>query len=63
MGPPYKQLGNAVNVGAVWRALKFLVERDSKELQRSGKGRVLRDLVSNAPENPDQLLGSMIKKR
>jgi DNA (cytosine-5)-methyltransferase 1 len=61
-GAAYKQLGNAVNVGAVWRAFKFLVERDNDVLQKSAKGRALSELISKAPENPDSLLKSISKR-
>jgi DNA (cytosine-5)-methyltransferase 1 len=62
-GAAYKQLGNAVNVGAVWRALKFLAERDAGVLSKSVKGRLLADLINTASQSPDKLLVSIPKKR
>lgn len=53
----YKQLGNGVNIGAVWHVLKSHVERDSEYLQLSKPGRELVKVVLDSPASPDELLG------
>lgn len=50
----YKQLGNGVNVGAVYNVLKAQVLRD---LDLLGKSR-LTDAILSAPANPDIILGN-----
>jgi DNA (cytosine-5)-methyltransferase 1 len=55
----YKQLGNAVNVGAVWNALKFLAVRDREHLESSKRGQQLLNLIETAPSSPDKILKNM----
>src|SRR5690606_33560773 len=55
----YKQLGNGVNVGAVWNVLKAQVARDQDILKgrrdETGRdvGSALIDAVLGAPADPD----------
>jgi DNA (cytosine-5)-methyltransferase 1 len=51
----YKQLGNGVNVGAVYNVLKALVLRDIDLLQ--GKPRLVKSILG-APHDPDEVLAS-----
>jgi DNA (cytosine-5)-methyltransferase 1 len=51
----YKQLGNGVNVGAVYNVLKAQVLRDLDLLQ--GKPKLVKAVLS-APHNPDEVLES-----
>jgi DNA (cytosine-5)-methyltransferase 1 len=52
----YKQLGNGVNVGAVYNVMKALVERDKDLLVK--KERLLR-AITESPSNPDERLAKM----
>lgn len=52
----YKQLGNGVNVGAVYNVLKAQVFRD---LDLLGKSK-LTDAILSAPSNPDFVLGNHV---
>lgn len=49
----YKQMGNGVNVGAVWHVFREHVFRDEDLLKRSAPGRRILDAVSTAPLSPD----------
>lgn len=55
----YRQLGNGVNVGAVWNVLKAQVARDEDILKRpdpvtgSTVGLAIFNAISNAPAGPD----------
>lgn len=49
----YKQLGNGVNVGAVWNILKMHCERDRSVLESTASGRRILAAVDGAPESPD----------
>jgi len=49
----FKQLGNGVNVGAVYNVIKAQVERDNDLL--SGKPELL-DAIQGAPNSPDTYL-------
>jgi DNA (cytosine-5)-methyltransferase 1 len=51
----YKQLGNGVNIGAVYNVLKALVIRDLDLLKADHK--LVRSIIS-APANPDEALAS-----
>jgi DNA (cytosine-5)-methyltransferase 1 len=53
----YKQLGNGVNVGAVYNVMKALVARD-KDLLVGKKG--LLKSVTEAPANPDDRLAKLL---
>ena len=55
----YKQLGNGVNVGAVWNILKWHVERDKDLLNKTEIGRAIYNSISSAPESPDGTLAAM----
>jgi DNA (cytosine-5)-methyltransferase 1 len=55
----YKHLGNAVNVGAVWNALKFLAVRDREHLESSKRGQQLLTIIETAPSSPDKILKNM----
>jgi DNA (cytosine-5)-methyltransferase 1 len=52
-GPTYKQLGNGVNVGAVYNVMKAVVNRDQDLLMRKP---MLLDGILNAPISPDETL-------
>ena len=54
----YKQLGNAVNVGVIYNALKALVIRDLDLLQNHPK---LTRAILGAPVNPDHVLENYSK--
>ncbi|QCW51016.1 DNA cytosine methyltransferase [Nocardioides dongxiaopingii] len=49
----YKQLGNAVSVGAVWHAMREHVDRDADLLRRTPEGSRILDSVRAAPGSPD----------
>ncbi|MEY3538547.1 MAG: hypothetical protein RL645_1361 [Actinomycetota bacterium] len=52
----YKQLGNGVNVGAVWFILRQHVARDKALLEKNDQGKRILEAISKAPENPDLAL-------
>lgn len=53
----YKQMGNGVNVGAVWHIVKEHVSRDEKLLEGHGEaGRAIIKAVLDAPKSPDEIL-------
>lgn len=52
----YKQMGNGVNVAAVWHVLREQVRRDEDLLKRSPEGQNILNAVLNAPLSPDMLL-------
>lgn len=55
----YKQMGNGVNVGAVWHVLREHVLRDEDVLKTTEEGRRLFDAVTSAPLSPDGILATM----
>jgi DNA (cytosine-5)-methyltransferase 1 len=54
--PTYKQLGNGVNVGAVYNVMKAVVIRDKDLLSRKPD---LIKSISRAPNNPDEILSKL----
>lgn len=59
----YKQLGNGVNVGAVWNMLRAHAERDAAILRSTPKGRALLGaLLHDAPQSPDDLLVRVVEE-
>lgn len=54
----YRQMGNGVNVGAVWHVLREHVLRDEDLLKRSASGRRILDAVVAAPLSPDTALSA-----
>lgn len=52
----YKQMGNGVNVGAVWHVFREHVKRDRSLLEASSTGRAIVDAVTAAPHRPNELL-------
>ncbi|WP_122815925.1 DNA cytosine methyltransferase [Nocardioides pantholopis] len=55
----YKQMGNGVNVGAVWHVMREHVMRDEDVLKHTAAGRRIIAAVTGAPPSPDEILGSM----
>lgn len=55
----YKQMGNGVNVGAVWHVLREHVARDEDVLKCTEVGRSIHQAVSVAPLSPDDVLAAM----
>lgn len=55
----YKQMGNGVNVGAVWHVLREHVRRDEDVLKHTAAGRRILEAVWNAPLSPDAVLEAM----
>lgn len=64
----YKQLGNGVNVGAVWNALKAQVKRDEDilkgQLDEHGRevGTAIFRAITDAPSNPDGPVGASVAR-
>ena len=57
----YKQLGNGVNIGAVWNVLRAHAERDAEVLRTTEPGRrLLKALVDDAPKSPDDRLATVV---
>lgn len=52
----YRQMGNGVNVGAVWHVFREHVRRDAKILRHTAIGRAIVDAVENAPLRPNEIL-------
>lgn len=52
----YRQMGNGVNVGAVWHVMREHVRRDEALLKRSAAGRRIVESVDRAPLSPKSLL-------
>lgn len=52
----YKQMGNGVNVGAVWHVFRRHVKRDRALLEASVEGRAILDAVMAAPLRPNEIL-------
>ena len=60
----YKQLGNGVNIGAVWNVLKAHAERDRTILESTSEGRRLaRALIDDAGKTPDEVLPGVLALR
>lgn len=59
----YRQLGNGVNVGAVWNVLKAHVARDEDILKRSPAGQRIVAAVLDAPNSPDDRLRELLGGR
>lgn len=58
----YRQLGNGVNVGAVWNVLRAHVERDRAILERTEEGSRILEAVTSAPEAPCGLLPAVVER-
>ncbi len=59
----YRQLGNGVNVGAVWNVLKAHVARDEDILKRTPAGQRILSAVLDVPTSPDDRLREMLGGR
>lgn len=55
----YKQMGNGVNVGAVWYILRKHVERDEDILKQTTVGQKIYGAIASAPLSPDVALQKM----
>lgn len=55
-----KQLGNGVNLGAVWYVLKQHVQRDAHLLKQDDAGHRLLAAVNKAPESPDEVVSNLL---
>ena len=56
----YKQMGNGVNVGAVWHIFREHVRRDENLLRGSDEGRAIVDAVRSAPLRPNEILSAHV---
>ncbi|MFE7223420.1 DNA cytosine methyltransferase [Nocardioides sp. NPDC057577] len=56
----YKQMGNGVNVSAVWHVLREVVQRDEDILKHTKAGLSILDAVLTAPLSPDGVLEAMV---
>ncbi|MGL4742888.1 MAG: DNA cytosine methyltransferase, partial [Dermatophilaceae bacterium] len=54
----YKQMGNGVNVGAVWHVFREHVRRDRTALNRTARGRAIVAAVDAAPARPNEILAA-----
>lgn len=52
----YKQMGNGVNVGAVWHIMREHVKRDQALLNTSPEGHAIVEAVRAAPLRPNEIL-------
>lgn len=52
----FRQLGNGVNVGAVWHVVREHVRRDEDVLKHTATGRRIISAVLDAPPSPDAIL-------
>ena len=57
----YKQLGNGVNIAAIWYVLKQAAVKYEDDLRRTAPD--LLSAILNAPDNPDQALAKLGKHR
>lgn len=57
-----KQLGNGVNVGAVWHVLREHVKRDQHILERDVKGKEILSAVLDCAKSPDDVLPELLEK-
>lgn len=58
----YKQLGNGVNIGAVWNVLRAHAERDAAILRTTAEGQALyRAIVDDAPVSPDDRIADVVR--
>ena len=55
----YKQMGNGVNVGAVWHVMREHVVRDEDVLKQTAAGRRIIQAVQAAPLSPDGILEAL----
>ncbi|MET7132992.1 DNA cytosine methyltransferase [Cellulosimicrobium sp. MI9406] len=59
----YKQLGNGVNIGAVWNVLRAHAENDARILRSTERGAaLLKALVDDAPKTPDDRLDAVVAR-
>lgn len=56
----YKQMGNGVNVGAVWHIFREHVKRDRRHLQASVEGSAILEAVFAAPLRPNEILAGHV---
>lgn len=52
----YRQMGNGVNVGAVWHVFREHVKRDRSHLLLSPEGKAIAEAVGGAPLRPNEIL-------
>lgn len=58
----YRQLGNGVNVGAVWHVLREHVMRDEAILKTTEAGRrIFSAVVTDSPQSPDDVMESVVR--
>lgn len=57
----YKQLGNGVNVGAVWNILKRHCDRDRAVLESTESGRRILEAADGAPVSPDEAVERLLE--
>ncbi|MDN5797891.1 MAG: DNA cytosine methyltransferase [Intrasporangium sp.] len=59
----YRQMGNGVNVGAVWHVFREHVRRDEELLRKSATGRAIVKAVRAAPLRPNEILAEHVPAR
>jgi DNA (cytosine-5)-methyltransferase 1 len=59
----YRQMGNGVNVGAVWHIFREHVRRDRDLLLSSERGRALVRAVEGSPMRPNEILAGHVPAR